>query len=178
MPLAIIWGSADNPTPTSHVQKAVLWLKSVVSPYLRDWLFSFTPHPLPHHNKPSPPVNLLAITIVDSLGQTTIGLINSIELLLIAGHIPAPSTHPDRWRFQGNSEIHIVFTEALTEARIATGMDKPDPNPIAEYQFRSIVLKFNSSRAGLAIFIGLHRLASRRQKHRGHPCNRFIILYD
>jgi len=65
------------------------------------------------------------------MDHTTISLINAIELLLIAAHIPASGTHPDRWTFQENSEIHIVLTEALAEARIATGMDKPDPNPIA-----------------------------------------------
>jgi hypothetical protein len=66
------------------------------------------------------------------MDHTTINLIKAIELLLIAGHIPAPATHPDRWTFQGGSEIHIVLAEALTEARIATGMDQPDLHPLKE----------------------------------------------
>jgi hypothetical protein len=55
---------------------------------------------------------------------TTCALIEAIELLLAAGHIPAPGNHPDRWTFQENSEIHVVLTEALMDARIATGIDK------------------------------------------------------
>jgi hypothetical protein len=58
------------------------------------------------------------------MDHTTINLINAIELLLIAGNIPAPANHPDRWTFQEGSEIHIVLSEALFEARIASGMDK------------------------------------------------------
>jgi hypothetical protein len=74
------------------------------------------------------------------MDHTTITLINAIELLLIAGHLPAPSNHPDRWTFQEDSEIHIVLTEALAEARIATGLDNPAPpsphtkHPIAHTQ--------------------------------------------
>jgi hypothetical protein len=60
------------------------------------------------------------------MDHTTISLNNAIELLLIAGRITDPANHPARWTFQGDSEIHIVLTEALSEARIATGMDKPD----------------------------------------------------
>jgi hypothetical protein len=64
------------------------------------------------------------------MDHTTITLINAIELLLIAGHIPAPAKHPNRWTFQEDSEIFFVLTEALAEARIAIGMDKSDPKPI------------------------------------------------
>lgn len=57
------------------------------------------------------------------MDHTTISLINAIELLFIAGHIPAPANHPDRWTFQEGSEIHIVLTEALAQARCSLGID-------------------------------------------------------
>ena len=59
------------------------------------------------------------------MDYTTRALIEAIEFLLSAGHITAPENHPDRWIFQQDSEIHLVLTEALTDARIATGIDKP-----------------------------------------------------
>jgi len=61
---------------------------------------------------------------------TTHQLINAIEFLLVSGHIPAPGKYPDRWTFQEDSEIHLVLTEALRDARIATGIDTPVADPI------------------------------------------------
>lgn len=64
------------------------------------------------------------------MDYTTRTLIEAIEFLLSSGHIPAPHHFPDRWTFQEGSEIHIVLTEAVSHARIATGMDKPALEPI------------------------------------------------
>ena len=65
---------------------------------------------------------------------TTCALIEAIELLLAAGHIPTLGSHPDRWTFQEGSEIHAVLIEALQDARIATGMDTPAAEPITRPQ--------------------------------------------
>ena len=59
------------------------------------------------------------------MDHTTTALIQAIEFLLTAGHIPALGNHPDRWTFQEDSEIHLVLVEALQDARCAIGMDMP-----------------------------------------------------
>lgn len=59
------------------------------------------------------------------MDETTKQLIEAVEFLLSAGHIPAQGNHPDRWVFQQNSEIHLVLQEAVRDARIACGLDRP-----------------------------------------------------
>jgi hypothetical protein len=61
------------------------------------------------------------------MDYTTMLLIEAIEFALTAGKISAPDEHADRWTFQEGSEIHIVMIEAIRDARLATGMETPNP---------------------------------------------------
>ena len=66
------------------------------------------------------------------MDHTTCQLINAIEFLLTAGHLPAPGNHPDRWTFQQDSEIHVVLTEALQQAKIVAGMSGSHSESVPE----------------------------------------------
>ncbi len=58
------------------------------------------------------------------MDHTTIDLLSAVDFLLRYG-----STGPDVWRFEKDSEIHIALADAVTQARIALGIDRPEvPN--------------------------------------------------
>jgi hypothetical protein len=64
------------------------------------------------------------------MDHTTRQLIKAIEFLLAAGHISAPDNHPGRWTFQEDSEIHIVLTEALEQAKVISGVCHSSPETL------------------------------------------------
>ena len=58
------------------------------------------------------------------MDHTTIDLLSAIDFLL--RHC---NTGPDVWRFEKDSEIHLALADAVTQARIALGIDRPEiPN--------------------------------------------------
>jgi len=58
------------------------------------------------------------------MDHTTIDLLSAIDFLLRHGN-----TGPDVWHFEKDSEIHIALADAVTQARIALGIDRPEiPN--------------------------------------------------
>ena len=58
------------------------------------------------------------------MDHTTIDLLSAIDFLLRHGN-----TGPDIWRFEKDSEIHLALADAVTQARIALDIDRPEiPN--------------------------------------------------
>ena len=55
------------------------------------------------------------------MDHTTIDLLSAIDFLLRHGNIG-----PDVWRFEKDSEIHLALVEAMDQARIALGIDRPE----------------------------------------------------
>jgi len=55
------------------------------------------------------------------MDRITIDLVSAIDFLLRYG-----KTGRDDWRFEKESEIHLALVEAMDQARIALGIDRPE----------------------------------------------------